>query len=103
MILYFFIINFLVKNKKNAKKILEAGDGFVVPGIVAADYEDTAAGAKKVKELKEVTDIISIGLGGGGNPQYAERVVEIASLSDPGHINQPFEKAAYSRGFLEGK
>ena len=99
----FVLFNFLAKDKENALDIIDAGNGYVVPGIVASDYEDIDKGVQKVQELKEVADVISIGLGGGGDPDQAEKVVEIASLSNPGHINQPFESAAHAKGFLEGK
>ncbi|MDR4317607.1 4-hydroxy-2-ketovalerate aldolase [Niallia circulans] len=99
----FVLFNFLAKDKENVQDIMEAGKGFVVPGIVASDFSNKQEGASKVKELKEVVDIVSIGLGGGGDPVYAKRVLDIAAISNPGHINQPFESAIYAKGFLEGK
>lgn len=98
----FVLFNFLAKDKENVQDIMEAGKGFVVPGIVASDFSNRQEGASKVKELKEVVDIVSIGLGGGGDPMYAKRVLDIAAISNPGHINQPFESAVYAKGFLEG-
>lgn len=102
-LLDFVLFNFLAKNKSNAEEIMEAGKGYIIPGIVASDFEDISLGVDKVNELKRVTNTISVGLGGGGDPQYAKRVVEIAARSNPGHINQPFERAAYAKGYLEGK
>ncbi|MGG0718327.1 KDGP aldolase [Robertmurraya massiliosenegalensis] len=99
----FVLFNFLAKDKENVQDIMDAGKGFVVPGIVASDFSIIEEGASKVKELKEVVDIVSIGLGGGGDPMYAKRVLDIAAFSNPGHINQPFESAIYARGFLDGK
>lgn len=99
----FVLFNFLAKDKENAQDIMDAGKGFVVPGIVASDFSNIEDGANKVKELKEVVDLVSIGLGGGGDPLYAKRVLDIAAISNPGHINQPFENAIYAKGFLDGK
>ncbi|MDF1508122.1 KDGP aldolase [Robertmurraya sp. DFI.2.37] len=99
----FVLFNFLAKDKANAEEVMEAGKGFVVPGIVASDFSNIEDGASKVKELKEVVDIVSIGLGGGGDPVFAKRVLDIAALSNPGHINQPFENAVYAKGFIDGK
>jgi uncharacterized protein (TIGR03581 family) len=99
----FVLFNFLAKDKQNANDVVNAGKGFVVPGIVASDFENPEDGAKKVNELKTVSEMISVGLGGGGNPKNAKSVVEIAALSNPGHINQPFESSSYARGFLEAK
>lgn len=99
----FILFNFLAKDKENAEQVMEAGKGFVIPGIVAADYENVSDGARKIEELKTVTNIISIGLGGSGNPVFSTRVVEIAARSNPGHINQPFENTTYAKGYLEAK
>ncbi|MBA4601453.1 oxo-acid lyase [Thermoactinomyces sp. AMNI-1] len=98
----FVLFNFLVKDKKNAEEVINAGRGFVIPGIIASEFDDIHAGARRVKEIKEVAELVSIGLGGGGNPEFAGRVVEIAALSNPGHINQPFERSSFARGYLEG-
>lgn len=94
-------LNFLAQNKKNAEDIVTAGLGSIVPGIVASDFDSAESASVKVNELKSVTDVISVGLGNGGDVSNWKKVVDIAMLSHPGHINQPFEKAAYSKGLLE--
>lgn len=99
----FLLFNFLAKDKENAQEIIKAGEGYIVPGIVSSDFENIEDGVKKVEELKEVTPIVSIGLGDNGNPANWDRVLEIAAGSNPGHINQPFEKSSFSRGYLQGK
>jgi 2-dehydro-3-deoxy-phosphogluconate aldolase len=98
----FLLLNFLAKDRENAAEIIGAGDGYIVPGIVSSDFHSIEAGLEKVNELKEVSPVVSIGLGDGGNPENWEKVLKIASGSNPGHINQPFEKSSYSRGFLYG-
>jgi 2-dehydro-3-deoxy-phosphogluconate aldolase len=99
----FLLFNFLAKDKQNAKEIMEAGEGFIVPGIVSSDFENIEDGIAKVVELKEVAPVVSIGLGDGGNPENWEKVLKIAEGSNSGHINQPFEKSSYSRGYLKAK
>src|SRR5690625_358591 len=99
----FVLFNFLAKDKENTEEVMTAGKGFVVPGIVASDFSDIDEGVSRVKELKTVTDLVSIGLGGEGNSKYADRVIEIAAQSNPGHINQPFERSVYAKGFLAGQ
>lgn len=99
----FLLFNFLAKDRQNAEDILTAGNGFVVPGIVASDYENSKDGILKVEELKKAADVISVGLGGGGNPDNWKKVLEIAEGSQPGHINQPFEKSSYAAGYLQSK
>jgi 2-dehydro-3-deoxy-phosphogluconate aldolase len=99
----FVLLNFLAKDKANAMEVMNAGKGFVVPGIVASDYDNIEAGARMVQEMKEVAEVVSIGLGGGGNPAFANRVLEMAAIANPGHINQPFEQSSYAKGFLAGK
>lgn len=99
----FLLFNFLAKDKRNAEEIMEAGKGYVVPGIVASDYSEPEAGIKQVMELKEVAEMVSVGLGEGGNPANWRKVLEIAAGANPGHINQPFETASFSAGYLQAK
>ncbi|CEG28741.1 KDGP aldolase [Bacillus sp. B-jedd] len=99
----FLLFNFLAIDKENAEEIMEAGKGFVVPGIVSSDFVNIEDGVKKVNELKEVAKVVSIGLGDNGNPANWEKVLKIAEGSEPGHINQPFDKTSYSLGYLNAK
>lgn len=99
----FLLFNFLAKNKENAAEIMEAGKGFVVPGIVSSDFANIEDGVKKVNELKEVAEVVSIGLGDNGNPANWNKVLHIAEGSEPGHINQPFDKTSYAIGYLTAK
>lgn len=97
-----FLFNFLANDAKNAADIMEAGKGYVVPGIASDQFPSVEAAASKVAELKQVTDTISIGLGGGGDITNWKKVLDIALVSNAGHLNQPFEKAAYTKGYLDG-
>lgn len=98
-----FLFNYLAKDMKNAADIMEAGGGYVVPGIASDQYNLINDAIKKVQELKTITKTVSIGLGDGGNTENWKKVLDIAIGSNPGHINQPFETASYTRGFLDGK
>ncbi|WP_269410192.1 KDGP aldolase [Lentibacillus daqui] len=97
------LFNFLASDAVNAAAVIEAGSGYVVPGIVSNQYDSIEAAATKVKELKTVADMISVGLGGGGNVANWKKVLDIAITSEPGHLNQPFEMAPYTKGFLDAR
>lgn len=97
-----FLFNFLASDGENAADIMEAGRGYVVPGIVSNGFVSIEDAADKVHELKAVAEVISVGLGGGGNTANWKRVLDISAVSQPGHLNQPFEKASYTKGFLDG-
>lgn len=97
-----FLFNFLASDGKNAADVMEAGQGYVVPGIVSDQFSSIESAAEKVRELKTVADTVSVGLGGGGNTDNWKRVLDISAASQPGHLNQPFETASYTKGFLEG-
>ncbi|WP_099159538.1 KDGP aldolase [Virgibacillus ndiopensis] len=97
-----FVFNFLAKDATNAADIMEAGSGYVIPGIVSDKFPTTDKAAETVRELKSVTEIVSVGLGGGGNAANWKRVLDISLASNPGHLNQPFESASYTKGFLDG-
>lgn len=98
-----YLFNFLAKDAKNASDIMEAGAGYVVPGITSDQYKSIEDAILKVEELKTVASTVSIGLGGGGNTGNWKRALEIAAASSPGHLNQPFETASYSKGYLAEK
>ncbi|WP_188454890.1 KDGP aldolase [Virgibacillus oceani] len=97
-----FLFNYLAKDAGNAAEIMEAGGGYVVPGIVSDKFSTPDKAALKVQELKTVTEMVSVGLGGGGDAANWKRVLDISLASNPGHLNQPFETASYTKGFLDG-
>jgi 2-dehydro-3-deoxy-phosphogluconate aldolase len=99
----FLLFNFLAKDRESAREIIELGEGSIVPGIVASDFDNINEAVIKVMELKEVAPVVSVGLGGGGDPANWEKVLKIAEGSNPGHINQPFEKTIFSNGYLNAK
>jgi len=95
-----FILNFLAKDEKNAADIMEAGNGYIVPGIASTQFDNIDTAIKTVQSLKRVVDIVSIGLGDGGNAHHWKKTLAIAAGSDAGHVNQPFEKSVYAQGYL---
>ncbi|SHE36823.1 2-dehydro-3-deoxy-phosphogluconate aldolase [Seinonella peptonophila] len=98
----FLLFNFLVKDDQNLVEVLEAGKGYVVPGITAADHS-IEEGIQKVRTFKKHVDMVSIGLGGNGNPENWKKALTIASTTGAGHLNQPFERASYAQGYCEGQ
>ncbi|WP_017437635.1 KDGP aldolase [Saccharococcus caldoxylosilyticus] len=97
------LLNVLAKDGKNAADLLEASDGFCVPGIAAADFATIEEAVETVKSIKQSSPVVSIGLGGGGKFDEWKRVVDIAVRSNPEHINQPLERALFAKGFLAAK
>jgi 2-dehydro-3-deoxy-phosphogluconate aldolase len=98
----FILFNFLAKDITNLQEIVEAGKGYILPGITAQDYEIEEA-VQTIEDFKEVVDVVSVGLGGNGNKDNWKKALQIAALSHAGHLNQPFENASYSMGYLSGK
>ena len=90
-------LNVLVKDKENAREVLEASEGYVLMGLLSKDYEDVNEAVKDMTAYKELFDNkISIGLG-AGDPSYAERVKEISKEVIPLHINQIFTSVGATR------
>lgn len=98
----FLLFNFLAKDEHNLADVVEAGQGYIIPGVTAADHDVSEAG-KKIKTFKKQVDVVSVGLGGNGNVDNWRKALDIAALSDAGHLNQPFETASFAMGYLEGQ
>lgn len=98
----FLLFNFLAKDEHNLADIVDAGQGYIIPGVTAADH-DVSEAVQKIKTFKKLVDVVSVGLGGNGNVDNWRKALEIAALSDAGHINQPFETASFAMGYLEGQ
>lgn len=95
-----FLLNFLAKNEKNVADIMEAGSGYIVPSISSHQFNSIDDAIESVKSFKKVPNTVSIGLGDGGNAHNWGKALSIAAGSNVGHVNQPFEKAAYAKGFF---
>ena len=62
----FILFNFLAKDVTNLKAIMEAGQGYIIPGITAHDHEIQDA-VRIIHEFKNLVETVSVGLGGNGN------------------------------------
>jgi 2-dehydro-3-deoxy-phosphogluconate aldolase len=98
----FLLFNFLAKDEHNLADILEAGRDYIIPGVTAADHTVSEA-VEKIKTFKKLVDVVSVGLGGNGNVDNWRKALDIAAMSDAGHVNQPFETASFAMGYLEGQ
>ncbi|KID17119.1 KDGP aldolase, partial [Listeria monocytogenes] len=94
------LFNFLAKDKENSLEVMVAARGLAVPGIVATNYETAEEAANVVKELQTTAEVISVGLGGGGDWQNWRDVIHIACPAPNSHINQPIETAGLTNGLL---
>ncbi|RDX02585.1 KDGP aldolase [Listeria kieliensis] len=93
----FALFNFLAQDAENATEVMDAADGYAVPGIVASDFDTPEEAVARLNELKKASDIVSVGLGGGGAFENFRSVLRIAELDQDCHINQPLETAAFAQ------
>lgn len=98
-----FMFNVLAFNRKNTADIMEAGRGYMVPGIISEHFKSVPEAVQRVKELQSVTQEVAVGLGGGGEFSNWKKALDISVATNPKHLNQPFEKAAYAKGFLDSQ
>lgn len=96
------LINCLAKDKDNAKEIVAAAEGHIAIGLLSIRHPTVEENIKEVREFQKEIPLISIGLG-DGSPKQWKMAAEIASLTDPGHVNQVFPAAGYTLGLLQGK
>ena len=96
------LINCLAKDKNNAKEIVAAAEGHIAIGLLSVRHPTVEENVKEVREFQKDIPLISIGLG-DGSPKQWKMAAEIASLTDPGHVNQVFSAAGYTLGLLQGK
>lgn len=94
-------LNVLGGSLDNAKNIVEAAEGFVVVGVLSANYPDVESALTSMREYQKVTgDRLSVGLG-AGNPNYCYAVKEISSVLHPAHINQVVNLVGSTREALK--
>lgn len=94
-------LNVLGNSLKNAEEIVEAAEGYVVVGVLSANYKSTESAVEDMKKYQEVTkDRLSVGLG-AGNPNQCYMVSEISSVIKPAHINQVFSAVGMTRAALK--
>jgi len=95
------IINCMAKDIKNAQEILTAAEGHVAIGLLSTRFPTTEENIIEVREFMKTIPLISVGLG-GGSPKQWQMAARIAASTDPGHVNQVFPAAGYTKGLLEG-
>lgn len=94
-------LNVLGGSLENAKNIVEAAEGFVVVGVLSANYPNVESALASMTEYQKVTnDRLSVGLG-AGNPNYCYAVKEISSVLHPAHINQVINLVGSTREALK--
>lgn len=90
-------LNCLTNSLENATEIWEVMGGYVLIGLLSANYPNAQSGIKDMKRYQEVlNNHISVGLG-AGNPDQWQAVAEISAELKPGHINQTFTGGGYTR------
>lgn len=94
-------LNFLVGNLKNAIDAVETVDGHGLSGLLTKNYETVESCVADVKEYLKYLDNVSVGLG-GGDPNQWKMAAEVAFLTNPGHVNQSFTGAMYTKGLFHG-
>lgn len=93
-------LNVLGGSIENAKNIVEAAEGYVVVGVLSANYPNVESALTSMTEYQAVTeDRLSVGLG-AGNPNYGYAVKEISSVLHPAHINQVINLVGSTREAL---
>jgi len=93
------ILNAPVFTAEQAKRLMELTHGHLLPAVSAHDF-GFRHGLELVKKLKQVTPVVSVALGGGGNVQAWETALNIANRGNAGHLNQPLVTAPYAQGLL---
>lgn len=93
-------LNVLANSLENAKEIISAAEGYVVVGVLSANYPDVELAIKDMRLYQEATiDRLSVALG-AGNPKQCYAVAKIATNLHPAHINQVFSYVGSTRTAL---
>jgi len=95
-------INLLARDLENAIDIMEVLEGNGLVGLLSKDYDTATECVIAVKAYLKHMPNVSVGLGGGDPKQWA-MAAEVASLTNPGHVNQTFTGAMYTEGLLKGR
>lgn len=95
-------VNLLARDLPNAIDVMDVLDGYGLVGVLSKNYNSVEECVAVVNEyLKHMTNV-SVGLG-GGDPRQWYMAAEVASLTNPGHVNQTFTGAMYTEGLLRGR
>ncbi|WP_400164212.1 KDGP aldolase [Brevibacillus sp. TJ4] len=92
-------LNVLAKDVENAKQIVSLAEGRVFIGVTAKGFSSVTEAAAVIESYQEAGIPVSVGLGAGDAEQW-KKVVEVAILTKPAHVNQVFPAAGYTLGAL---
>lgn len=92
-------VNLLAGNLENAKEVSKALDGHAIIGVLSKNFKDVDSAVDYTKEFLKELGVVSVGLG-AGDPAQWKMALEIAGRTNPGHVNQVFTTAPYTKGFL---
>lgn len=95
-------VNLLARDLENAVEVMDVLEGHGLVGVLTKDYETVEACVAVVEEYLKYMANVSVGLG-GGDPKQWRMAAEVASLTNPGHVNQTFTGAMYTEGLLQGR
>lgn len=95
-------VNLLARDLENAIDVMEVLDGHGLVGILSKNYATVKECADEVKKYLKHMPNVSVGLG-AGDPRQWRMAAEVASLTNPGHVNQTFTGAMYTEGLLQGR
>lgn len=94
-------INVLAGSKENAREVYEAGEKYILVGILSKNYETVEAAIKDMADYAALIDnAVSVGLG-AGDPAQTTKVSLIAKKLQPQHVNQVFTGVSGSRMLLD--
>lgn len=94
------IFNVLAKDFKNAQELVEVAGDRVLVGVMVKDFPEEEDAIELIKEYKDHNVLVSVGLG-AGDPAMWKKVVNVAVVTQPNHINQVFPAAGYTLGRME--
>ncbi|MFJ7734791.1 KDGP aldolase [Lysinibacillus sp. NPDC097287] len=94
------VFNVLAKDLKNAQELVEIARDRVLVGVMVKDFPTEGAAIQLIKEFKENSIPVSVGLG-AGDPTMWRKVATVSVATLPNHINQIFPATGYTLGRME--
>lgn len=93
-------INVLAGSKENAREVYEAGETYVLVGVLSKNYVTIEDALHDMRDYAAVIDnAVSLGLG-AGDPTQSTKVSLIAEKLQPQHVNQVFTGVSGTRQLL---
>lgn len=93
-------LNVLAGSKQNAIEVYEAGETYVLVGVLSKNYPTVEAALSDMRDYAALIDnAVSVGLG-AGDPAQSTIVSLIAEQLQPQHVNQVFTGVSGTRQLL---